>query len=519
MELTFIANAIRRYYWVVLVAVVVGVLPGLLHGEEPIRYESRSVVLLTPPVDLAGNTSSAPNRYVNGQISVLTSVSLADTVSEALGDDISTASISNAVRLTHELDTDVVELLVTTTSPRRSQEIGEAYLESYFTALRVQVENAQAPQLETLNQEIGVLTAERDRVNDEAAAATAPFLNSPNPPDLEFVDPGLESERADISNQLAAKRELLAGLQSTALRRVSSEIVQQPTLPDAPLAGAPNLLLFAGLFGGVALGLVAAIVLARISPLVLGDDQAEEILGHAVVGTLPKLAVAKTDRRRLLTELVEDRGDAVESLCVRIEASAAEGSGLTVLVTGTSRGVGATTVAAVVARRFAERDSRVLLVDADRRSGELTQLFEDAPQAEREASDTVGDSERGGRSIGPTATEVVTSVPTDLANLHVTSFTKLSGSNAIHSRDVADVVAAANIWAEVVIFDGGALLDAGSTVRLARLCDVVVLAMPRNQEIRPLGDVADELSDHATLAMWTPVRSTGGLFGRLRSRR
>jgi len=74
--------------------------------------------------------------------------------------------------------------------------------------------------------------------------------------------------------------------------------------------------------------------------------------------------------------------------------------------------------------------------------------------------------------------------------------------------DVAKLLSTASQDAEVVVFNGGALMESVSTVQLAWRCDAVVLAMPRNQQIRSLEVVAAELSgSRNVLPVWTDAVS------------
>src|SRR5690606_10414076 len=124
--------------------------------------------------------------------------------------------------------------------------------------------------------------------------------------------------------------------------------------------------------------IVAAVTLARLSPNVVTDEQAEEILGMPVHGTVPSLPKLHTERHTLLDPLPAEAERFIDSLCVRAEATAVRGSStLTVVVTGAQRTAGATTVAAAMARRFADNGSRVVLIDGDRQDPELARLFVD----------------------------------------------------------------------------------------------------------------------------------------------
>ena len=57
-----------------------------------------------------------------------------------------------------------------------------------------------------------------------------------------------------------------------------------------------------------------------------------------------------------------------------------------------------------------------------------------------------------------------------------------AGRQALRRSDVAWVLAGASQNANVIVVDGGALLDAASTVQLTREVDAVVLAIPMDHQ-------------------------------------
>ncbi len=519
MELTFVTNAIRRYWWLVVVVTLLGLAPGLLKGTDPVGYESRAVLLLSQPSDASGMTSADPDRYVNSQISVLSSDALAENVAARLDDGSSAGAVRSSITIQHQPETDIVQIVVKTPDPKRSQAVGNAYIEEYFAALSAQVESAQEPEITKLNEEIAAIREQISEVDEASTAAMAPYLGRETVPDLVAIAPELDTEKGLLVAQYQEKQTALNELDTSARLRVSSETVQAPTLPADPTTPPPNLLLALGLFGGLAAGLFGAVLLARISPRVLGDDQAEEILDHPVIGVMPKLEAAN-DRAAILGEVPREAIEEIEALCVRIEAAAHERTSLTVVVTGTRYGAGVTTLAAAVARRFAERDARVLLVDADAKDGELATLFTGRPDRSRVKRTKAEGRRRGAEPTELALTAVATAdrasaTPTDLTNLAVTDFASLAGTTGMQARHVSEVIAAAVGQADVVVFDGGPMLAAASTVQLTRHCDAVVLAMARDQDIRRLDDVADELRDRMVLPVWTPARSGGSLLARL----
>lgn len=511
MELTFIANAIRRYLWVVVGLTVAGVVAGvLLSGDDELLYESRAVLLVQPPVDDRGVTID-PDRYVAGQISVLSSQGMAERVVARLDDGTARSSLASAVRVDHELDTNIVHVVVSTPDPERSQVIGNAYVAEYFDSIRQQVDNTQQPDLEKLNEQVETLR-ERLEANDAArASAMAEYLGRETPPDPEAVIPDLMTEDRLLNYQMQTALEALSALETNARLRVSSEVVQEATLPSDPVASGPNLLLGAGLLGGFGAGLFAAVLFARISPLVIGDDQAEEILGHPIVGQVPVYPRARHDRAALLDELPRSFAGFISGLTVRPLPAPRDRQSLAVVVISPRRGAGSTTLATMVARRFADGGSRVLLVDADRQDPELRSLFMTGRSELPTAMPLQTDAEQ---PVGSEA-QVLAFQHAGAENLFVTDLQTLAGASRLRSPQIRELVDRASAAADVVVFDAGPLLSSVSTMHLTRSCRVVMLAVPVHQDARELEVVASEVRDRSVLPVWTPTQPGQGFVARL----
>ena len=135
-------SAVRRYYWIVILGAVLGAGLGLfLGGGGADQYESRAVLLVSPPTQSRAvfNVSDVADRYVTGQLSVLASQGLAAEVAETLGDDTTIEEVAGAVSFEREPLTDVVHVLARSPDPERAQAIGDAYVTAYMNALQSQL--------------------------------------------------------------------------------------------------------------------------------------------------------------------------------------------------------------------------------------------------------------------------------------------------------------------------------------------------------------------------------------------
>jgi len=528
MELSFVVNAVRRYWWLFIACLVLGGVPGLLLTDESAAsYESLGTVLVSPPSESLFQVSftNDPDRYVVSQLSILRSEALAERVatrvSDEMGRDISTAEVGTALTVRHSSKTDIVDLVVASPEPELSRLIVDAYIDLYFTSLRDQVNDSQEPEIQQLDEQLTDLQDQLTLIDESIAATMLPFLQREADPSgafapiptLEQVAPQLASARtlvtSEINQVLSSKNEL----ELSGKLRVTSQVVQRATLPTEPIIESGRLLLAAGLAAGGLLGLIACVVVARLSRTALDENQVGELLGAPVVGELPHARLLSKNRRAAVENLPDRVIPFVDALCVRAEANAKVGEALTVVVVGLERGSGTTTLAGAMANRYAANGSQVVLIDADPRDPELSRLFSAGSSgipgllAAATLDSGLPRRNREGVRVDPYS-------PTAMRGLRVVGIGDKGTASGLRRQNVPEVIDISRRTAHVVVFDAGPLMDAASSVQLTQLVDAVVLAVPtRRLYTRTLQVVATRLRSRRgeLLPVWVPAsRRRGG---------
>lgn len=485
MELSFVVNALRRYKWVPIIFLLLGGFVGFsLHNRAAETYSSDAILLVTPPSESQVSVSfnNDPDRYAVGQISVLRSSALADRVATRVGGGIGGAYVGSTVTITHEPKTDIFHVTAKTSDPKRSMDIANAYVDLYFQDLNDAVTSAQKPELDRINSDLAAIQSELASVDAQIQKAMGAYLpSSPSAndsrviPTVEQVAPALATSKATLTAEYAQISASKNQFEINQRLRVTSRVIQRDQLPTSPdLASRKQLYL--GVMGGLFLGVVAAVVLGRISSRVLDPAQAAEALGQPIVGRFPRLRELAKIHRPQFVELPPTAAAVVDALCVRAESSAPPGVPFVVLVTGAERSSGTTTLAMAMAARYASAGSHVLLVDVDVRHPALTHAFARG----RAGIDALTSRTNGTKpaSGGRTTGQQEPFAPTPVAGLSVVGLGGKSSASPLQRQNVLDVVEAAKRHAQVVVFDGGPLLDSATTVRLASIADVVVLAVP-----------------------------------------
>ena len=448
-----------------------------MRGDTKTTYESHALMFISPPSDSLANAGGSSDRYVAGQLLVLGSESSAAAVAKTLGDGSTAQSILAVLTVTQATASDIVQLTVSADSPERSQLIAQTYVEQYFSDLQSQLDVTRNSTLKGIDAQLTTLQAQLDDIDGRIAKAMEPYLppvgasnasSYPPIPPIEQVVPDLVSQKQTLlgqySNVSAAKTQLELGSQV----RVTSQIVQPPTLPTTAVVSSNRKILVIGVLGGAFLGLVLSVLAARVSRKVLDEEEASELVGVPLVGAVPSFRTS-SDGRSALEYLPPAASPFIDHLRVRVDALDRRRQALVVVVTGTEVGVGTTTLVGALANRFAFNGAEVIVVDADSLHPELTDLFE--PDAA-----TVPSRGRAGVATDPVRDALR---PTRVPGLHVVAGIDLAaGDGVLRREDVPRILDALDSLADVIIVDGGPFLSAASTVQFTHMADAAVLAIP-----------------------------------------
>lgn len=515
MELVYITRAVRRYWWLTVSVTLLFVMMGSIAGggRSP-QFEATALVLVSPLGEVSSGATGT-DRFVQNQLVVFESAALAERVATALGED-DPVELGTLTEFEQIVGTDIVSVTATTGSAERSRDIANAYASGYDEVISQQVLRARAPELTYIESELATVEQELAEINEEIEQTLAPFLGAPvgGPavPTIDQVAPALATERALLSDRSLALVEIRNELiRSQSQLQSGNRSLQLADLPTGAAGGLNPLILGASLFVGVIAGALAAVALARSSGRVLDVEEVEDALGMPIAATIPRSSRV-TDRSQLLAEPISDSlVPTIHELCVRAEASGSDG-GLTVAVIGTDGSAGVTGIAAAMAAHFGGQGVDVLLVDLDTVHPELSRLV----GVESNGCPTLFRPDRRKKSPaaqdGALARVQVDALRTEAAGV---SFAGVGTEPGRISRESMErVVEATRRSAGVVVIDGGAMLDAASSVRLAELADVVVLAVPiKRQRASTLAIIGQQLRGSAATVLPVITRTSGRRAG------
>jgi Mrp family chromosome partitioning ATPase len=426
-----------------------------------------------------------------GQLSVIDSQSLADEVATQVGNGETSASIQSAVSISHTPKTDIVKIKATTDDPNLSATIANQYANTYLAELNEQVDASQQPQLDALQSQLTNLLNQLDTVNAKIAEALKPYLpkTAGDPaagpiPDAAVVAPDLVTQRDTLLSQYNELLQTKTQMQLNGQLQVTSEVVQQAVASSTATVSSSNLLVLAGMVAGAFIGVVVAAIVAQVRSRVVSEDQLADALGRNVFGRMPLIRNLSGNHRLALEGIEPPVTTFVDKLCARAEAQVRHGQATTILVVGSQRAAGSTTLASALAARFAAAGAQTLLIDANTRRPELSVLYASGAQ-----------SGLAGLLIPPGADPAPGTLSrTAVPGVSVVGLGHRGEMSPLRRQTLPQLFDSAASRAQVVIYDGGPLLDAASNAQLARLVDAVVLAVPADrQKLRDLAIIVAAL--------------------------
>lgn len=501
MEISYILSALRRYWWVALSGLALGVLGlAVLSSRALNEYESHAVLLVVPAGSTPANTGNN-DRYIASQISVIKSDSMAANVAERLGNGEPASLVQRSLTVTQQLLTDVVQLVAVAPTAEQAKALNQAYIDEYFALQTAQLDASVGAEAKRLQDRLDTINSQLSDIDSQIAVLIKPYLDSGSAnaiPTAEQVAPGLASQRATLLAEYTRVSDAKSQLDLSNATVVGTQIIQEPSLPTSPTSTASMAKMILVLVGGLMMGLVGAIVAARVSRRIIRPDEAVAILDRPLFGVMPRQGALRSHRDEALRSPSRAVASFIDELCVMAEVHSAPGEGLIVLVAGSQRSSGTTTTAVTMATRMAAGGCTVLLIDADARDSEITSLF---------PADYGLSNMASAEPVPPRG--VSAEVPqSGVPGLVVVGLHNLADRTALRRGNVAQFARKASRLFDVVVFDGGALLGSAAAAHLAEVSDVVVMPFPtHHQSIQQLERVGQRLTAHAREAIVIAVPS------------
>jgi hypothetical protein len=236
-------ESIRRYWWLVLTAALVGaIVAGAWSSRQPVRYEGVVRVFL----DIEGDRTAEPARIVSSQAQFLTSPVVLDRAVALIGHRLSRVELSNRLTVEPAKDADLITVRVLDATPEQAAKLADTVVRAYRETVARQT-------AEAARQDIAALGRRQEQLEREIVTLDEQRRAQPGNVRLQANRDAKDKELHALADQVeTTRRDAARSTRSAETVREKAAIPDQPTQPKPKQTAAI----------GAVLALVAASALA-----------------------------------------------------------------------------------------------------------------------------------------------------------------------------------------------------------------------------------------------------------------
>ena len=369
-------DALRRFWWVVVIFTIVGaVVAGLPAPEQAAdsitRWNASHTLLVSDTSDSGGfNDGRAFN-----QLSLFTTTGrVPERAAEALDFNGSPAALASRVVVTSDQQTGALRISTTQETEEEAVAIADTFATELSTYL---AERQDQLRQDRINSTLARLEELEAQINEVEAVVLLPPTDLGGEP---IEDPVARAELDALTRQYSVVFEQFNTLQADQGQLVLTTLEEAQGVPieDAGLS-APRSRVSRGVLGaivGAAIGFGIALLLARADRRIRTTDQLTAILGVEVNTAIPAVRHHKTDQLAVRPGHYGPLSDSYRTLRSMIAFLDAgrqhDGRAAVTLVVSPGSGDGKTSVSANLAAAFVESGSKTVAINTDFRRPTLS---------------------------------------------------------------------------------------------------------------------------------------------------
>ena len=360
-------TGVLRRRWPILLGVTLICLVGAVGYTavaSKVYLATASVYVAPTGADNAGQSSGGKTGgtvNTSNEAQIVTSGVVATMAGKILHSSLTPSALAAQVMVTVPANAQTLQIACSTSTSTGAAACANAFATAYLS-------NRSASAAVAINQQLAQLKRQTSSLQKAVAGLNTTISRSPaNSSQRAAAQATLSSDQG----QLSALNGKVATLYGQAAQSNGGSIITKASAPGSPTYPKKSVVLPAGLFVGLVLGLIGAFVRDRRDKRIHTAGDAERLLGLPVLLSLP----VKSSRRQVSLASPRSRtGRAFTELAHDVAASLGEGSHV-VLVVGASPGPAVSVVAASLAATLARTHSEAVLVCAALRDSVAPELF------------------------------------------------------------------------------------------------------------------------------------------------
>ena len=474
-----IVASLMRYRIIVVAAMLLGALAGYGIAQLlPVRYETEATVVLADPGGpsiLGGGTSlSSSDRqvYLAKQVAIMTSREVLERALKLIGSRQSLNDVRGSLNVQQSEDMASISIAATESTPRSAAALANAVGTAYQRVTEERAAEQASRGIASIEKLMGRLQARLDA--------------SPRPPDgrLTIRQQQLASQIADLQQRqqdIAVQAEMYAS---------GVEQFEQAEPPTAPSQPKPKLAAALGALLGLLVAGAWAWRSAARNKRAEGRGDPARILGAPLLGEVPRLRPRQVAAPSSIPVPDPATADAYHFVVASLEHELAGVGGKSIAMTSVGPDDGKTWTALQIANAALQENRQVLLIDADVRMRQLSELFgfgagngQGSPLANGQPLST----DEYIRQLVSTESGMVLPVQANQAD-------PLHPAGSYHAVDVRHAVHSLGKLFDLVLIDTPAVLVSSNALNVAGQADGVLLVVSHRVSLSHLRDVRERLS-------------------------
>jgi Mrp family chromosome partitioning ATPase len=473
-----IVASLMRYRIIVVAAVLLGGLAGYGIAQLlPVRYETEARLVLADPGGpsiLGGGTSlSSSDRqvYLAKQVEIMTSREVLERALKLIRSRQSLNDTRESLNVQQSEDMASISIAATGSTPRSASDLANAVATAYERVTEERAAEQASRGIASIEKLIGRLQARLDA--------------SPRPPDgrLTIRQQQLASQIADLQQReqdIAVQAEMYAsGVEQF-------ERAEPPTTPSQPK---PKLAAALGALLGLLVAGAWAWRSAARNQRVEGRGDPARILGAPLLGEVPRLRPRQGAADSSIPMPDPATADAYHFVVASLEHELAGVGGKSIAMTSVGSGDGKTWTALQIANAALQENRQVLLIDADVRMRQLSELFggRGNGQGSLLSNGQPLSADEYVRRLVSTESGMVLPVQANHADA-------LHPAGSYHAVDVSHAVRSLGKLFDLVLIDTPAVLVSSNALNVAGQADGVLLVVSHRVSLSRLRDVRERLA-------------------------
>jgi capsular exopolysaccharide synthesis family protein len=373
MELTKLIFPLRKWWWLVLASTLVAAIFSYLYVlRQPNFYQTHTTLMIGTTINDPNPTS---NEFALGQqlteayANIANRQMVRDATLKALEMDQLPEYIARAVP-----NTQLIEIAVTDVNPARAQAVANELAAQMVLLSPTSVQLEEQGRQEFINERLNILEEQINETEEEIKNLEEDLGNMISAQQIEDTQNQISSLQSKLISMQTNYGTLLSNTQQGAINTLT--LIEPAALPSTPIGPRRELTVLLAAALGLILAISEAYLLEYLDNTLKTADDVARMFSAPIVGHIFEHRNGRTKNHLYNNgNMRHPFAEAFRVLRTNIEFAEVNQPLKTILVTSADIGDGKTSVATNLAFFIAQRNKKVVLLDADLRRPNIHEYF------------------------------------------------------------------------------------------------------------------------------------------------